>query len=820
MQRLFHRIKTIVLFISSSLNKINSSIFLFLAKNLRCGFSYSPVISNLAIVQTFDAMKKNTTQILIFLIFCTFSTNTFATKFHSKSNGDWTDGNSWNNGGAIPSSNDTVYINNHSITIESNVSIKRIELTNTAESFSSAALTIKESATLTVTGDILMTAANHSKDVDLSVIETATLIVNGNISLIRTSTNNKASRLFLFLSGDSETFIYGDLLYDYKNASNTEYSDDIYLTGNAMLDITGQTTLITRGGENLDFVANGNSQVILRDSLSVLTYGGDASRITSMQNSTIEVYGNTYMLNSNPSGGEITRMRSDASGGNITLYKNLFMESTLERRGVLFEVDGTKSKGSIVGNISMTAVADSSVYINIINNGEVKLGGDILRPSGYGALKMDENSKITFNGTEPQTIPSSHLLDHVSNQDSLYFSGIGFENTSGAPIALQDDLIVQDSLILTTGNIISTPTNMVIIEEDAIILGGSNTAYIEGPVLKKGSISENEFTFPIGNANAYAPLSISNIDFESSQYTAQYAQHASDPPPFGVIHLNGGMTNVSEIEYWTLEKSAGSKDVDIKLHWDDAQASGISDLSSLVVAGYDSANDEWDNYGNGGTTGTTGSNGSGTIINNLASDPPPFGVIFFTYGTTSAMNSLPVELTSFQAVQQNTHVHLQWETSSERNTSHFSIERSINGVDFKEVGSILGSGDGVVVNQYTWKDISPEEGINYYRLKIIDNDNSVEYSNIEVVVFDSSPAIQLFPNPVEKTIQLQGLDLENKNVQIEIMDRNGRLIYSNTIFVENGQLQISTDSANIKLSGTYFLRIIGQGQSKIFKFIK
>ncbi|MFK7775735.1 MAG: T9SS type A sorting domain-containing protein [Saprospiraceae bacterium] len=762
-------------------------------------------------------MKRKTTLFLILLICCLFSTNLLATKFHSKNNGNWTDGNTWDNDGAIPSSNDTVYINSDSITINSNVSIKRIELTNTAVTSYSASLTIEGNATLTVAEDILITAENNSKNTDLSVIETATLIINGNISLIRSSNNNQDSRLYFFLSGNSETYILGDLLYDYKNAGGSELSKDIHLSGNALLDVTGQTTLINRGGENLDFDAEGNSQVILRDSLSVLTYGGDAARITSDNGSTIEVFGNTYLLNSNPSGGETTRMRSGTSGGNIILYKNLYMESTLERRAVSFEVDGSSSKGSVLGDISMTAIADSSVYIKIVKHGEIKLGGDILRPTGYGALKMDKDSKFTFNGTKPQSVPSSHLLDASSNKDSLYFSGINFENTSGSSITLQDNLIIQDTLFLTSGNIISSLTAMVIIEEDAVVSGGNNRSYIEGPVLKKGSIAETEFTFPIGDASAYAPISISNTDFASSQYTAQYT---SDPPPFGVIYLNGGMTNVSENERWTLEKSVGSKDVDVKLHWDDAQASGISDLSSLVVAGYDPVNNEWDNYGNGGTTGTTGSNGSGTIINNLTSDPPPFGVIYFTYGTTSAINVLPVELTFFQAVQQNTHAHLQWETASERNTSHFSVERSINGVDFIEIGSVTGSGDGIIVNQYTFKDIAPVNGINYYRLKIVDHDYSFEYSNIEVVVFDTESSIQLYPNPIEKTIQLKGLDIETDNVQLEIIDRNGKLIFANKVPVKYGQLQISTDLANIKYSGTYFLRVISQKQNQIFKFIK
>jgi len=199
-----------------------------------------------------------------------------------------------------------------------------------------------------------------------------------------------------------------------------------------------------------------------------------------------------------------------------------------------------------------------------------------------------------------------------------------------------------------------------------------------------------------------------------------------------------------------------------------------------VVAAYAASATDWVSLGNGGTTGST--SGSGTITS-LASDPPPFGVIYFTLGSTDARNSLPVELTSFQAVQQNAHTYVQWETASERNTSHFSVETSTNGIDFHEVGRVHGSGDGMIANQYSFKDMSPENGINYYRLKIVDHDNTFEYSPIEVVMFDATPAIQLFPNPIEKTIQLDGFDAEQN-------------------------------------PGTYFLRVIGKSENHVLKFIK
>lgn len=756
-------------------------------------------------------MKRNYVVFLFILSFILSANPTFATKFYSKNNGNWTDGNSWDNGGLTPSQNDTVIINGHSITVNSKIEIKRIEITNTALTFSGSSLLVDGVDTLTVTEDILMTAENKFKNIDISVLGDATFIVQGNVSMIRASNNNSSSWLSLFLYGNSKTTIQGDLSYDYKNSDNLEFSNEIYTYGNAILDVTGQTNLVIRDGKELLLIAEGNSQIILRDSVSLISYGGESTKISSTSNATISIQQNILVLNS---GSNTSKISSGTTGGTINITGDLFLESTIDKNEVVFEIDGSLSNGSVNGNISMSAVADSTVYMSLKNKGQLKLGAEIKRPTGYGALKMENDTKLIFNGSIAQSIPSSHLSAASSNKDSLFFSTLLFENTSGQPITLQDNFIIQDTLFLTSGNILTTPTSLLIIEEDAIISGGNSLAYIEGPVLKKGSINENTFTFPIGDSDSYAPITISNTDLSSSQYTARYY---SDPPPLGVGNLSGGLVNLSQGEYWTLEKSTGSQEVDITLHWENNQFSGIADPSTLTVAGYNQSSNLWENFGNGGTTGSTS---SGTVTNNLASDPPPLGTNYFTFGTTSALNSLPVELISFQAVQNELSTYLMWETSSEYNTSHFSIERSTKDFSFREIGKIYLDGNSNTNSLYSFKDIQPFDGINYYRLKIIDHDGSFEYSNIEVVHFDRTPTNKIFPNPVENNIHIKNLDSNLEDIVIEIYNQNGQLIHSDEYQLDQGQITLSTDLVRVNEAGTYFLRIIGNDQIQILKFIR
>jgi hypothetical protein len=192
--------------------------------------------------------------------------------------------------------------------------------------------------------------------------------------------------------------------------------------------------------------------------------------------------------------------------------------------------------------------------------------------------------------------------------------------------------------------------------------------------------------------------------------------------------------------------------------------------------------------------------------------------LHITYTLTS--NPLPVELTKFQAVQQNTYVELIWETASERNTDHFVIERSQNGYSFIEIGSVMSQGDGITTQNYNAKDIFPYNGINYYRLKIIDNDSTFEYSSIQTVHLDSPSKVIFFPNPVDKSIRIEGLDDNMKEGLIEVFDLEGKRLFVDQLSFEDGKLFLSTSAINIYNPGTYLLRITGKFDNYVFKFLK
>ncbi|MDQ2863787.1 MAG: hypothetical protein M3R50_09115, partial [Bacteroidota bacterium] len=77
---------------------------------------------------------------------------------------------------------------------------------------------------------------------------------------------------------------------------------------------------------------------------------------------------------------------------------------------------------------------------------------------------------------------------------------------------------------------------------------------------------------------------------------------------------------------------------------------------------------------------------------------------------------LPLNLLSYNAsAQQNGTVKLSWQTAYENNTSNFTIEKSIDGKNFTQTGSIAAAGSSNMKLDYAFIDNIPFQGTNYYR---------------------------------------------------------------------------------------------------------
>ncbi len=165
--------------------------------------------------------------------------------------------------------------------------------------------------------------------------------------------------------------------------------------------------------------------------------------------------------------------------------------------------------------------------------------------------------------------------------------------------------------------------------------------------------------------------------------------------------------------------------------------------------------------------------------------------------------SLPLRLIDFTGKIDNQNVQLQWKTADEVNTDHFVVEHSTDGLTFSPVGTIAAAGNSThQPKQYHFLHTSPNTGVNYYRLKMVDADEQFTYSKtINVVLSKTEATLAIHPNPVIENALITHQPASN-NSQITLTDMSGRII--RTIRPENNSVQTNISMINLP-AGKYLV---------------
>lgn len=181
--------------------------------------------------------------------------------------------------------------------------------------------------------------------------------------------------------------------------------------------------------------------------------------------------------------------------------------------------------------------------------------------------------------------------------------------------------------------------------------------------------------------------------------------------------------------------------------------------------------------------------------------------------------SLGVELTKFSATMKDDKVLLNWETAQEMNHQVFFVEHSTDGFNFNKIDKIEGRGDSQHPKQYTSIHLSPSNGLNYYRLKQLDTDNTFKYFPVQVVNFKEQEFnVSVFPTMVSQnfTVVLNS-NMSERATRLDIFNQLGQLVYTNLIPVESHLQEIDCSSWQ---SGLYFIHLKRNQKTHIGKIMK
>lgn len=431
----------------------------------------------------------------------------------------------------------------------------------------------------------------------------------------------------------------------------------------------------------------------------------------------------------------------------------------------------------------------------------------VLKPARKGVSVFKGNistsgttTAITF-GTDGGTVSCEGDTLQTLNGDAGYSPVIKklTINNNGNGLSLEVPLRISTTLTLTDGIIYTDAVNLLTIGNGvSSVSGTSDSSYIEGPLSKIGN---QAFTFPVGKNGKLKPIRMSGPSSSSAQFTAEYIY--GNPALATGNTIDAVLNHISNYEYWIFNRIASTSNVKVTLTWTNSSGT-ITSLSELKIARWDASSSTWKS---GGTVSTTGNTTTGTIT--TSSNMTSFG--YFTLGSGSSANPLPVELISFNVEVNRNQAVLKWITASEKDNDYFAVERSIDGKNYEVIGSVRGAGTSSVQVSYEFKDEDPLTGNSYYRLKQTDFNGQFEYFGPRVFKLSASEVefklMNASPNPFSDHLKINYQCKEETQATLKIFRINGEEIKAENVILEGGVSSLSIADAASLNPGIYILTI-------------
>ncbi|MEO6733297.1 MAG: T9SS type A sorting domain-containing protein [Ferruginibacter sp.] len=185
----------------------------------------------------------------------------------------------------------------------------------------------------------------------------------------------------------------------------------------------------------------------------------------------------------------------------------------------------------------------------------------------------------------------------------------------------------------------------------------------------------------------------------------------------------------------------------------------------------------------------------------------------------SAGNTLPVSLATFVARRSNKVNILNWSTQQEVNTNYFVIERSNDGVNFISIGQVIAAGNSIVTHNYSFTDLNPLKGNNYYRLRTIDRDNTAKLSDTRRIRNEGIADIKLYPNPISSNLTVEINADKKTDGNLTITDISGKQVYTRSLKLQQGITTLPLVLNNMA-DGSYILKIQLEDDVIVRKFNK
>jgi hypothetical protein len=180
---------------------------------------------------------------------------------------------------------------------------------------------------------------------------------------------------------------------------------------------------------------------------------------------------------------------------------------------------------------------------------------------------------------------------------------------------------------------------------------------------------------------------------------------------------------------------------------------------------------------------------------------------------------LPIELINFEANCLNKETVLEWCTASETDNDFFTVEQSIDGLNFQAIGTVNGNGTTTVKHCYKFTTGAGMANVNYYRLTQTDHSKKTTVHKIvSLNACDQLPDNTVITNNGTKTVGILVNSSVDATYELNVHNSLGQIVDVKQINVKKGYNTIQVNLDNVS-NAIYYLSLLNGSEKPVTKKI-
>lgn len=471
-------------------------------------------------------------------------------------------------------------------------------------------------------------------------------------------------------------------------------------------------------------------------------------------------------------------------------------------------------------------IIDPGASVTMAPGTQLDVCGDFLNSGTF----IDNTSEVRFIGTTGQQT--------VQNFNAFY--NVEVNNPNG--LLLTTDMTIDNQLDLSLG-VVQGNGNLTDIRtaNPFAVVNSSAASYVWGQMRRDITMGAQAYHFAVGDDPAGHGYMAVEFDFnEDPDYTELTTEYWPTPigsaPPNVVECGNLGYNTWAVPGFWRVDPSPTTAWlIGVGLSLGEYTVSAWPSLASVgaygnapynytPITGNISASIAKSND-NGATWAMDGNcvpasdlTGGGVVMRaNITTGFSDFGV------AVDDVNPFPVELLDFYGRLVNGNdAELVWQTANEQNNKGFYVERRKKGTQtFTDVGFRQGAGTTQEPRQYLLQDENLQPGTYLYRLRQVDFDNRISYSNEVELRVGSTAELQaeVYPNPTNGPAELRLNLPQTTELHLRILSLEGRKVWESRRSLNAGTHTLQLNLAELP-AGVYQVVCTANGQQFIEKIVR